>query len=223
MDKQAILQRIAEIGIMAVVRTLSTAEAEMAAEAVCEGGIPIVEVTMTVPGAVDLIRKLARTSGRDVLIGAGTVLHERAARECLEAGAQFLVSPVLDIEMIRIAAREGVLMIAGGLTPTEILTAWRAGSDYVKVFPCGTAGGAKYIRALKGPFPQIPLIPTGGIGLDKASEFLEAGAEALGIGGELIRPAALQAGKREIIVELARKFRAIVMETRRQKTQNPTA
>jgi 2-dehydro-3-deoxyphosphogluconate aldolase / (4S)-4-hydroxy-2-oxoglutarate aldolase len=223
MDKQAVLRKIAEIGIVPVVRVGSSAEGQLVAEALGTGGIPIVEITLTVPGAVDLIRKLRQTSGPHVVIGAGTVLDARAARESLEAGAQFLVSPALDVDTIELASREGVAMIAGALTPTEIVTAWRAGSDYVKVFPCGTAGGAKYIRALKGPLPQIPLIPTGGVSLDTAAELLEAGAEALGVGSELIQTSALRAGKPEVIVELACRFRAIVSETRARMAQNSAA
>src|SRR6266851_2001777 len=161
MDKQVVRDRIVEIGIVPVVRAASAREARMAADAVCEGGIPIVEITMTVPGAVDVIRELAKNSGSQVLVGAGTVLNAEAARRCLDAGAQFLVSPGLNLQTVELAAREGKLMMAGALTPTEVITAWDAGSDIVKVFPCGQVGGAKYIKALKGPLPQIPLVPTG--------------------------------------------------------------
>jgi len=216
MDKQKVRERIMEIGIVPVVRASSAGEACVAAEAVCQGGIPIVEITMTVPGAVELIRQLAQSCGSEVLIGAGTVLNADAARRCIDAGAEFLVSPGLNLQTVTFAAREGKLLMAGALTPTEVMAAWDAGADFVKIYPCGQVGGAKYIKALKGPFPQIPFIPTGGVNLNTAAEFLEAGSVALGIGGELVQADALKANKPEIIVENARKFLAIVKHTRAQ-------
>lgn len=218
MDKQRVRERIVEIGIVPVVRAASPRDARMAADAVCEGGIPIVEITMTVPGAVDVIRELTKSGSGDVLVGAGTVLNVDAARRCLDAGAQFLVSPGLNLEVVKLAGTEGKLMMAGALTPTEVITAWEAGSDFVKVFPCGQVGGAKYIRALKGPLPQVPLVPTGGVSLLTAAEFIEAGAAALGVGGECVQAEALKSGKPEIIVENARKFLAIVKEARARMT-----
>ena len=218
MDKQKVRDLIVEIGVVPVVRASSAREARMAADAVCEGGIPIAEITMTVPGAVEVIRELAKSSLGDVLVGAGTVLNVEAAKQCLDAGAEFLVSPGLNLEVIRLAAKEGKLMMAGALTPTEVITAWEAGSDFVKVFPCGQVGGAKYIKALKGPLPQVPLVPTGGVNLNTAAEFVEAGAAALGVGGELVPAGALRSGKPEIIVENARKFLAIVKEARARMT-----
>ncbi len=214
MNKQKVRDRILEIGIVPVVRASSAREARMAADAVCEGGIPIVEITMTVPGAVDVIRELSKSAGSNVLIGAGTVLSAEAARRCLDAGAQFLVSPGLNLKTVEFAGREDKLIMAGALTPTEVITAWEVGADFVKVFPCGQVGGAKYIKALKGPFPEVPLVPTGGVNLNTAAEFLEAGAAALGIGGELVQADALRSNKPEIIVENARKFLAIVKQTR---------
>ena len=214
MDKQKIRDRILEIGIVPVVRAASSQQAVIAADAVCRGGIPIVEITMTVPGAVEVIRQLRKSSLAEVLIGAGTVLDVEMARVCVDAGAQFLVSPGLNLETVEFAVSQGVLMMAGALTPTEVITAWKAGSDFVKVFPCGNVGGAKYIKALKGPLPQVPLVPTGGVNLDTAAEFIEAGAAALGVGGELVQTEALKTGKPEIIVENARKFLKIVKETR---------
>lgn len=214
MDKQKVRDRIVEIGVVPVVRASSAGEARMAADAVCKGGIPIAEITMTVPGAVELIRELTRSGPGDVLVGAGTVLNVEAAKKCLDAGAEFLVSPGLNLEVIQLAAKEGKLMMAGALTPTEVIMAWEAGSDFVKVFPCGQVGGAKYIKALKGPLPQVPLVPTGGVNLNTAAEFVEAGAAALGVGGELVPAGALRSGKPEIIVENARKFLAIVKEAR---------
>jgi 2-dehydro-3-deoxyphosphogluconate aldolase/(4S)-4-hydroxy-2-oxoglutarate aldolase len=214
MDKQQVRDQILEIGIIPVVRAASAAEARLAAQAVCDGGIPIVEITMTVPGAVDVIRELRKSAPASVLIGAGTVLDAEAARRCVDAGAQFLVSPGLNLPTIEFAACSGILMLAGALTPTEVITAWNAGSDFVKVFPCGQVGGAKYIKALKGPLPQIPLVPTGGVNLNTAAEFIEAGAAALGIGGELVQADALKSGKADVIVENARKFVAIVKQAR---------
>jgi len=220
MNKQKVRDRIAEIGVVPVVRASSSREALIAAEAVCQGGIPIVEITMTVPGAVEVIRELSKSSGSEVLIGAGTVLDPETARRCLDAGAQFLVSPGLNLPTVELAVREKMLIMAGALTPTEVITAWNAGSDFVKIFPCGQVGGAKYIKALKGPLPQIPLVPTGGVNLNTAAEFIEAGAAALGIGGELVQADALKSGKSQIITENARKFVEIVKQTRARMTPN---
>jgi 2-dehydro-3-deoxyphosphogluconate aldolase/(4S)-4-hydroxy-2-oxoglutarate aldolase len=175
-----------------------------------------VEITMTVPGAVELIRKLVQSCGSEVLIGAGTVLNADTARHCIEVGAEFLVSPGLNLQTVAFAAAAGKLIMAGALTPTEVMAAWEAGADFVKIFPCGQVGGAKYIKALKGPFPQIPFVPTGGVNLNTAAEFLEAGAVALGVGGELVQAEALKSNKPEIIVENAKKFLAIVQHTRAQ-------
>jgi 2-dehydro-3-deoxyphosphogluconate aldolase / (4S)-4-hydroxy-2-oxoglutarate aldolase len=218
MNKQQVRDKIAEIGVVPVVRASSPAEALLAAQAVCEGGIPIVEITMTVPGAVDVIRELRKSTLAGVLVGAGTVLDAETARRCLDAGAEFLVSPGLNVPTVEFAVREGKLIMAGALTPTEVITAWTAGADLVKVFPCGQVGGAKYIKALKGPLPQIPLVPTGGVNLNTAAEFIEAGSAALGIGGELVQSDALKSGKPEVIVENARKFLAIVKDARARIT-----
>jgi 2-dehydro-3-deoxyphosphogluconate aldolase/(4S)-4-hydroxy-2-oxoglutarate aldolase len=218
MNKQQIRDRILEIGIVPVVRASSAAEALLAAEAVCTGGIPIVEITMTVPGAVEVIRELQRSVLAGVLIGAGTVLDAETARRCVDAGAEFLVSPGLNLPTVEFAAREGKLMLAGALTPTEVMMAWNGGADLVKIFPCGQVGGAKYIKALKGPFPQIPLVPTGGVNLNTAAEFIEAGAAALGVGGELVQGEALKSGKPEAIVENARQFLAVVQQARARMT-----
>ena len=214
MDKSKVRERILAIGIVPVVRAASSREAMLAVEAVAEGGIPIVEITMTVPGAIGVISELAKTKSVDILIGAGTVLDADTAQECADAGAQFLVSPGLDLETVQFAVKRNILIMAGALSPTEVVRAWKSGADFVKVFPCGQVGGAKYIKALRGPFPQIPLVPTGGVNLTTAAEFIEAGAAALGVGGELVQADALKAGKREIIVENARKFVAIVKHAR---------
>jgi 2-dehydro-3-deoxyphosphogluconate aldolase / (4S)-4-hydroxy-2-oxoglutarate aldolase len=214
LDKQRVRERIIEVGIIPVVRASSAREALTAADAVRKGGISIVEITMTVPCAVDVIRELTKSAGTDILVGAGTVLNAEMARCCLDAGAEFLVSPGFNYGMVEFAVREGKLVMAGALTPTEVITAWEAGADFVKVFPCGQVGGAKYIKALKGPLPQIPLVPTGGVNLNTAAEFIDAGAAALGVGGELVSAEALKSGKVEIIVENARKFLSMVASAR---------
>jgi 2-dehydro-3-deoxyphosphogluconate aldolase/(4S)-4-hydroxy-2-oxoglutarate aldolase len=216
LEKTKVRERILEIGVVPVIRASSPREACFAAEAVCKGGIPIVEITMTVPDAIGVMRALAKTCGAEVLIGAGTVLNAEMARRCVDAGAEFLVSPGFNRSLVEFAAREGKLVMAGALTPTEIITAWEAGSDFVKVFPCGQVGGAKYIKALRGPLPQISLVPTGGVNLNTAAEFIEAGAAALGVGGELVQADALKSGKPEVIVENARKFLEIVKRARAQ-------
>lgn len=214
MTKEQVRQRILEIGIVPVVRASSGKQAMQAAEAVCAGGIPIVELTMTVPGAVEVIAQLAKSMGNDVLIGAGTVLDAEAAQRCMDAGAQFLVSPGFDLATVQLAKRAGVLIMAGALTPTEVITAWKAGSDFVKIFPCGTVGGAKYIKALKAPLPQVPMVPTGGVNLETAADFLRAGADALGIGGELISASALKSGNVNAITDAAQQYVAIVRRVR---------
>ena len=216
MTKEQARQRILEIGIVPVVRASSGAHAIQAAEAVCAGGIPIVELTMTVPGAIDVIAQLVKSMGNDVLIGAGTVLDADAGQRCLDAGAQFLVSPGFDPATVQLARRTQTLIMAGALTPTEVITAWKAGSDFVKIFPCGTVGGAKYIKALKAPLPQVPMVPTGGVNLETAAEFLHAGSDALGIGGELVSASALKMGNVKLITDAARQYVSIVKQTRQE-------
>jgi 2-dehydro-3-deoxyphosphogluconate aldolase/(4S)-4-hydroxy-2-oxoglutarate aldolase len=210
MTKEQVRQRILEVKIVPVVRASSPEQALGAADAVRAGGIPIVEVTMTVPGAIEVIAGLSRLMGSDVLIGAGTVLDAATAQKCLDAGAQFLVSPGFDAETVALARRLNVLIMPGSLTPTEVITAWRAGADFVKIFPCGNVGGPAYIKSLKAALPQIPMIPTGGVNLETAAAFLRAGASALGIGGELISKAALDSGNFAAITESAKQFTAIV-------------
>lgn len=214
MTKEDNRKRIVEVGIVPVVRASSARQAMLAAEAVYAGGIPIVEVTMTVPGALEVIEQLSKSMGKDMLIGAGTVLDAATAQQCIDAGAEFLVSPGFDLPTVNLAKRLGKVMMAGALTPTEVITAWKAGSDFVKIFPCGTVGGANYIRALKTPLPHIPMIPTGGVNLKTAAEFIQAGAEALGIGGELVSASALKSGNIREISEVARQYVAIVREAR---------
>ena len=214
MTKEQVRAKIKEIGIVPVVRAASAQQAIQASEAVCAGGVPIVEVTMTVPGAIGVISQLSNSMGNEILIGAGTVLDAETAQRCLDAGAQFLVSPGFDLATVQLAGRVGKLIMAGALTPTEVIAAWKAGSDFVKIFPCGTVGGAKYIKALKAPLPQVPMVPTGGVNLQTAADFIRAGSDALGIGGELVSAAALKSGNVSTITEAARQFVAIVKQAR---------
>lgn len=214
MTKDEVRRRVMAVGIVPVVRASNAKQALLAAEAVCAGGIPIVEITMTVPGAIEVIVQLAKTVGESVLVGAGTVLDAETAVKCIFAGARFIVSPGFDRETVEVAKREGKLMMAGALTPTEITAAWKSGADFVKIFPCGSVGGPKYIRALRGPFPQIPFVPTSGVNLETAADFIRAGAAALGVGGELVQAEALKAGNAELISDNARKFLEIVTNAR---------
>src|SRR5580692_2082645 len=212
MHKSEVLKKIRQVGLVPVLRADSEEEALQLAYALEAGGVTILEVTMTVPGAIDAIRRLAREAGDRILVGAGTVLDPETARICMLAGAQFIVSPALNVATIELCRRYDVAVFPGGLTPTEVITAWQAGADAVKVFPCSAVGGAKYLKALKAPLPQIELIPTGGVSLATAAEFLEAGAFALGIGGDLIDHDAIAKGKLEVISENARKYLEIVTE-----------
>ncbi|HUI41903.1 MAG TPA: bifunctional 4-hydroxy-2-oxoglutarate aldolase/2-dehydro-3-deoxy-phosphogluconate aldolase [Terriglobia bacterium] len=215
MNKDQVHARISQAGVVPVVRASSAEEARFAAQAVAEGGIPIVEITMTVPGAIEVIRDLVQALP-DVVVGAGTVLDSETARRCLDAGAEFLVSPLLDPKTLELAVRENKFTMAGALSPTEVFTAWHEGSDFVKVFPCAQVGGAEYIKALKGPFPGVPLVPTGGVNLKNAADFILAGSAALGVGGELILKEALRTRKPEAIRETARQFVEIVRKARAQ-------
>ncbi len=214
MYKETIKERILEVGIVPVVRASSFQEAVTAVNAIRLGGIPIAEITMTVPGAIGTIRQVVKMMGDEILVGAGTVLDAETARRCIDAGAEFIVSPGLNVETIDVVAKAGKIMMAGTLTSTEVITAWNAGSDFVKVFPCGLVGGPSYIKALRGPLPQIPLVPTGGVNLKNAAEFIRAGCAALGVGGELVQAAALQSGHPEVITECARQFVATIKQTR---------
>ena len=217
MTRDQVSKRIVEIGIVPVVRASSPEMAIAAVNAIKAGGVPIAEITMTVPGAIDVIRTLCREFGQDVLVGAGTVLSGDQAKECIAAGAEFVVSPALDLGTIEAVRTAGKLICPGALTPTEVVTAWKAGADFVKVFPCGNVGGAKYIKSLKAPFPQMRFIPTGGVSLTTASEFLEAGAEALGVGADLVDTKALAAGDIAKVTDSARKYADIVKQFRSRK------
>ncbi|WP_437716187.1 bifunctional 4-hydroxy-2-oxoglutarate aldolase/2-dehydro-3-deoxy-phosphogluconate aldolase [Sorangium sp. So ce448] len=214
MNREQVVRRIEEIGVVPVVRAPSGELAVRAARALCAGGIEVVEITMTVPGALSVMREIASRMGDRVLVGAGTVLTADAARACIEAGAEFIVSPGLDLEVIRAAHDLGKAVFPGALTPTEVITAWNAGADTVKVFPCSAMGGAKYLRALRAPLPEVKMMPTGGVNLTTARDFIEAGAVALGVGGELVDAAALAAGKDEVLAERAREFMSVVRAAR---------
>jgi 2-dehydro-3-deoxyphosphogluconate aldolase / (4S)-4-hydroxy-2-oxoglutarate aldolase len=215
MDKEHVRSTINEIGILPAIRVSSAENARFAAETIAQAGIPIVEITTTTPGAVDVIADLVKNLPQ-VIVGAGTILDAETARACLKAGAHFLTSPGLDIEIVQFARKENVLMMAGALTPTEVVAAYKAGSDFVKVFPCAQVGGDSYIRALKAPFPQIPLIAAGGVNQQTAGAFILAGASAVGVGGDLIPRSAIELRQPERIRELARRFLGLVRTARAQ-------
>jgi 2-dehydro-3-deoxyphosphogluconate aldolase/(4S)-4-hydroxy-2-oxoglutarate aldolase len=215
MEKERVCAKIREVGIVPAVRTSSAEEARFAAEVIAKSGIPIVEITMTVPGAIDVISYLMKNLP-DVIVGAGTLLDLDTARLCVDAGVQFLTSPGLDLEIVEFGAKENLTTMPGALTPTEVITAWKAGSDFVKVFPCAQVGGDSYIRALRGPLPQVPLIAAGGVNQQTAGNFILAGAIALGIGRELIPKEALEQRQEGRIRELARRFLNFVTTARSQ-------
>src|SRR5580704_5704143 len=219
MNKEQVRARIQEIGIIPGIRVSSPEDALFAAEAVASGGIPIVEVTMTVPGAIDVISHLVR-SGAELIVGAGTVWDTEMARRCLDAGAQFLTSTGLDIQTVEFAARENVIIFPGALTPSEVMMAWKAGADFVKVFPCSQLGGAPYIKALKAPFPQVPLVAAGGVNQQTAADFIVAGAVAVGVGAELIPRRALEQREPAWILELGHRFLSIIKEARGRAAQH---
>ncbi|HLJ26222.1 MAG TPA: bifunctional 4-hydroxy-2-oxoglutarate aldolase/2-dehydro-3-deoxy-phosphogluconate aldolase [Candidatus Angelobacter sp.] len=218
MTKAEVRERITSIGIVPVIRASSAEKAFLAVDALQNGGIPVVEVTLTVPGAERVIESLRKRFDGDLLVGAGTVLNAESAKRCLQAGAQFIVAPGFNAGTVAFVNSEEILIVAGGLTPTEILAAWESGSGLVKVFPCNAVGGPSYIKSLKGPFPQIPFIPTGGVNLQTAADFIRAGSEALGVGGELVPASALDSGKPEVITGLAKQFMQIVQEARSSKS-----
>ena len=216
MTREEVRARIAEVGIIPAVHVYSESEALFAAEAVSGGGIPIVEITTTTPGADSVIRELTRF-GADITVGAGTLLDVETAGRCLDAGAAFLTTTGPDLEIVDFAVKHGVVILTGALTPGEVMAAWKAGSDFVKVFPCAPMGGPDYIRALRVPLPQIPLIASGGVTQQNAGDFILAGAIALGIGQHLIHQNAIRLRQRERIHELARRYRKIVSDARSER------
>jgi 2-dehydro-3-deoxyphosphogluconate aldolase/(4S)-4-hydroxy-2-oxoglutarate aldolase len=213
MKRHEVRACIEEAGILPSVRVNSRELAQFAAETVYSAGIPVVEITMTTPGALDVIDYLAKHYP-DMAVGAGTVLDEETARLCVDAGARFLTSPGFVPEVVAYANEVNVVVLPGALTPTEIVAAWKAGSDFVKIFPTGHIGGIKYVRALKVPLPQIPLIATGGVNQLTAFDFIQAGATAIGLGGELFPKEALHFRQADRIHELASRFLGLVRDAR---------
>jgi len=214
MNKAEVIKQIKDVGLIPVVRATSADEAMRAIDAIREGGVSVLEITMTVPGAVGVIEQLTKKYGSDVLVGAGTVLDAETARACMLSGAQFIVSPALNMETIECCRRYGVAVMPGALTPTEVVQAWTAGADLVKVFPAGALGGASYLKALKAPLPHIELVPTGGVSLKTAADFIKAGASALGVGADLVDLKAIRDGQASVITERAKQFVQIVREAR---------
>jgi 2-dehydro-3-deoxyphosphogluconate aldolase/(4S)-4-hydroxy-2-oxoglutarate aldolase len=208
---QQILERV---GLIPVLRAKSVAQGRAVVDAMMAGGVTVVEVTMTVPNAVELIRELKKQFGEELLIGSGTVTTARQAQETIDAGAEFVVSPSLHPEVIEATKKNGKVSCPGALTPTEAITAWNAGADYVKIFPCSAVGGASYLKALLAPFPQLKLIPTGGVTLQTAEGFIKAGAKALGVGSDLVNLSAIDAGHPETITETARAYLEVMKNAR---------
>jgi len=213
MKREEVCARIKEIGILPSVRVNSRDLARFAAETLYTGGIPIVEITMTTPGSLSIISDLANRYA-DMVVGAGTVLDDETARRSVDAGARFLTSPGFVQEVVSYAKKVDVAMLTGALTPTEVIAAWKAGSDYVKIFPTGHVGGVQYLRAIRVPLPQVPLIATGGVNQATALDYIVAGASALGVGGELLPMEALTFRQEKRIHELARRFTTMVQEGR---------
>ena len=214
MNKSEVISRIVECGVIPVIRASSKEEAHSVIDAIVEGGITCIEVTMTVPGAVQLIAELSKTRD-DLLIGAGSVLEAETARECINAGAKFIVSPATNFDTIVYCNESEVAVMPGALTPTEIVNAWDAGADFVKVFPISAVGGAKYLKSIKAPLPHIKIIPTGGADQTTIGELIKAGADAVGVGSDLADVSAIHNGRSADITSMARKYLSMVAEARR--------
>jgi 2-dehydro-3-deoxyphosphogluconate aldolase/(4S)-4-hydroxy-2-oxoglutarate aldolase len=214
MTRKEVLSFITEVGIVPVIRTTSAESAVKAVEAIYKGGVRAAEITMTVPGAIRALEKVADQFGDKIVLGAGTVLDPETARACMLAGAEFFVTPALNLKTIEMARRYSKVICPGALTPTEVITAWDAGADVVKIFPCGNVGGAKYIKALKGPFPQVEMIPTGGVNLETAGDFLKAGACAVAVGGELVDAKSIKEGRYDAIEQKARQYLEAIAKAR---------
>jgi 2-dehydro-3-deoxyphosphogluconate aldolase / (4S)-4-hydroxy-2-oxoglutarate aldolase len=215
MGRTEIVRRIVATGIIPIIRAPSVDDALAAVEALLAGGLDVVELTMTVPSALKVIEKVVERHGATVVVGAGTVLDAETARACMLAGAMFIVAPSLDIPTIRACRTHGVPVVPGALTPTEIVRAWRAGADLVKVFPCSAMGGASYIKALRAPLPQIDLVPTGGVTVATVGDFIAAGAAAVGAGADLVDIARLRRGDHAGLTENARKYIAAIQQARK--------
>jgi len=209
---QEILERV---GLVPVLRAKNAAQGHAVVKAMIAGGVTVVEVTMTVPGAVHLLKELKKEYGAELLLGSGTVTTAEQAEATIEAGAEFVVSPSLHPEVIAKTKSLGKLSIPGALTPTEAITAWNAGADYVKIFPCSAVGGASYLKSLLAPFPHLKLIPTGGVTLQTAESFIKAGARALGVGSDLVNLTAVDAGHPETITETARAYLKVLADARK--------
>lgn len=208
------MARLEQMGLIPVLRARSAKEAHALVDAMVAGGVEVVEVTMTVPGAIEILKELKKTHGDRLLLGSGTVTTVAECEATIEAGAEFVVSPSLHLDVIAATLKAGKLSIPGALTPTEVITAWRAGAAYVKVFPCSAVGGAAYLKALKAPFPEIRLIPTGGVTLTTAADFLHAGASALGVGTDLVNSTAIARGEPHTITETARRYLQVIAQAR---------
>jgi len=215
MTADDVKQQLEAVGLVPVLRARSIPEAHALVEAILAGGVTVIEVTMTVPNAIDLLRDLKAKYGSKVLLGSGTVTTAAQAAATIEAGAEFVLSPSLHLEVIAKTKELGKVSIPGALTPTEVITAWDAGADYVKVFPCSAMGGASYLKALLAPFPQLKLIPTGGVTVATAADFLNAGAKALGVGSDLVNAKAIAEGKPWIVTDMARAYLDVIQETRK--------
>jgi 2-dehydro-3-deoxyphosphogluconate aldolase/(4S)-4-hydroxy-2-oxoglutarate aldolase len=213
MSKETQLKQVLDCGIVAVVRSQDSQQLVEVVRALADGGVTVAEITMTVPGALDVLRQVRGALGERVLLGAGTILDTETARAALLAGAEYIVAPTVNLDVIRLCQRYNKLVMPGAFTPTEILAAWEAGADIVKVFPADVVGPA-FFKALRGPLPQIRLMPTGGVDLTTAAAFLKAGACCLGIGGQLVEPAAIAAGNFDRLRDLARQYVAIVQKAR---------
>ena len=214
MEKREIFNKMMAEGLIPVIRVASALEAIDVANAIKEGGVSLIEITMSVQGAIDVIKELTGQYKDEIIMGAGTVLDTETGRAALLAGAQFIVSPTLNVDLIELAHRYSAVVVPGAMTPTEILTAWNAGADIVKVFPAGRLGGPGYIKALRGPLPQILLAPTGGVNLENAGAFIRAGAAALGVGGELVDKSAVKEKRFSVITDNTRAYLKTIREAR---------
>jgi 2-dehydro-3-deoxyphosphogluconate aldolase/(4S)-4-hydroxy-2-oxoglutarate aldolase len=219
MQHAEVVRQIKDLALVPIVRVANAEMAIAAIDALREGGVNCAEITMTVSGAIRALEAVTERYGDTILLGAGTVLDPETARACILAGAQFLVTPSLNVKTIQMARRYSCAIFPGGLTPTEILTAWEAGADAVKVFPCSAMGGASYIRALKAPLPQVELFPTGGVSLETIASFLQAGSMAVGVGSELVDTKAMSAGNYKLITERARRFREAAASAQTNRTE----
>ena len=209
-------QTIERVGLIPVLRARNAAQGRAVVEAMIAGGVTVVEVTMTVPGAVDLLKELRKAySPKDLLLGSGTVTSADQAQATIDAGAEFVVSPNVNLDVISTTKADKKISCPGALTPTEVVTAWDAGADYVKIFPCSAVGGAGYLKALLAPLPHLRLIPTGGVTLATAAGFIQAGARALGVGSDLVNLAAVDAGHAETITETAKAYLKVLAEARK--------